>query len=258
MELINSTKLSFLALSLLGFTHLSFAGTMGPVEEPLWNGVYVGLNAGGLWGENQFYSNNLGSAYAAGIPLLTDATLKDTGFIGGAQIGWNYQYNSLAFGVEGDLDYANLNVNRTASSPTASTLSAIITQHFSTDWISTIRGRVGYAANKWWVYGTGGLALAKMNLNDQVCSGPTALTPGCASMAQDKVDWGWTAGAGLEWKFSTNLSAKAEYLYVDLDNSAYTSLFTNTSGVIIPNSNINHNHEFTANIARVGINYFFS
>jgi outer membrane immunogenic protein len=65
--------------------------------------------------------------------------------------------------------------------------------------------------------------------------------------------FGWTAGGGVEWKFAPRWSVKAEYLYVDLGSTTYTSLNSNVGF----SASIIHNHHLTENIARIGLNYSF-
>lgn len=72
-----------------------------------------------------------------------------------------------------------------------------------------------------------------------------------ASAAETRV--GWTAGGGVEWKFAPRWSVKAEYLYVDLGSTTYTSLNSNVGF----SASIIHNHHLTENIARIGLNYSF-
>jgi len=242
-------KKNIIAMSLLSLTGFASAGTMGAVKVPHpWQGVYIGLNGGGIWAESPFTWTDFGATFFPGldtaIAAAANATLNSSGFIGGGQIGANAQYGNYLLGVELDIDYTDLDANRYAS---LNGVSNAITEHVSTDWLSTIRLRMGYAQNSWLLYGTAGLALTQVQFSDQVC-----LPSGsCNSQSQGKNQSGWTAGAGAEWKFAANWSAKAEYLYVDFGSSAYTS-------VLVPsmtNPTIRHHHDLTANIARLGVNY---
>jgi outer membrane immunogenic protein len=66
---------------------------------------------------------------------------------------------------------------------------------------------------------------------------------------------GWTVGGGVEWAFAPQWSVKAEYLYVDLGSVSYTSADSNPG--VFPLATIVHDHSFTENIARLGVNYRF-
>jgi outer membrane immunogenic protein len=76
-----------------------------------------------------------------------------------------------------------------------------------------------------------------------------------------EVRLGWTAGAGVEWKLSSNWSAKAEYLYYDLGSASYsgTPIATTIGGGTAFSTNaIGSTARFNGSVARVGLNYDFS
>jgi len=269
MKLIPSfsaTQKMLVGLSLLGVTGFVNAGTMGPVVEPSpWSGVYVGLNGGAAWWESQFTWSDFGTGYFAPVESVitpySNTKLKHTGFIGGGQLGTNVQISNYLIGIEADFDYVDLNVNRNVLSPVSFALSVSpsnIIETVSTDWLSTIRARLGYLKNNLLVYGTGGFAIAKIQYTDQMTFLPPTAIPGSAYQSQQKVESGWTAGGGVEWKFASHWSAKAEYLYVDFGSTASTSNLVTTTGALIPLATIRHDHDLTANIARVGVNYSWS
>jgi outer membrane immunogenic protein len=164
-----------------------------------WTAFYVGLNAGYDWGS------------------VTNTNLSPSGVSGGAQAGFNWQWNSVVLGGETDVQLTGASDNVAAFK-------------FSNPWFGTLRGRVGYAFNNILVYGTGGLAYG----------GGKAELPG---MSETHGAVGWTAGAGLEVGLTRRWSVKAEYLRVDLgaQNYAITGL----------------SHEITANVLRFGANFRF-
>lgn len=153
-----------------------------------WTGIYVGGNLGG-----GFANSSWSDPFTGGTN-----TFSKNGFIGGGQIGGNVQFNWLVLGLEGDFDWAGLK-----GSGTDSALNSINTQ---TQWTSTVTGRVGVAFDRLLIYGKGGVAFAddKSMLN----------TLGGASLNTTLTRTGWTAGAGLEYAFYGNWSAKAEYDYL--------------------------------------------
>ena len=77
------------------------------------------------------------------------------------------------------------------------------------DWLATVRGRAGYAFDRILIYGTGGGAFGNVQ------AGVRRAGPFSSS-----TQTGWTAGAGVEFAFTPNLTAKVEYLYVDLGNQS--------------------------------------
>lgn len=241
-----------------------------PAVVATWTGCYVGLNAGADWGRSNFSWTGItesATAFAVGaatvVPAAANAKLTDTGFIGGGQVGCNYQTGVIVFGGEADFDYTDLSASRTAISlgntngGPATIVPGNITESFSSHWLSTIRGRLGVASGNWLFYGTGGAAIANMSFADQLCF-PTAGTPTCNSASGSTTRVGWAAGAGVEWKFTGNWSFKAEYLHADLGNFSYTSVGTTAAGVVLlPAATITHNHNLREDIFRVGVNYGF-
>ncbi len=104
------------------------------------------------------------------------------------------------------------------------------------NWLSTVRGRLGYAADRVMPFVTAGAAFGDIR----------ASTPGFAGA--NTTNAGWTVGGGIEFAFAQNWSAKAEYLYVDLGKLSCGL----SCGVTVTD-----NVSFTANIVRAGVNYHF-
>jgi outer membrane immunogenic protein len=236
-----------------------------------WTGCYIGGNAGGAWARSRDSWTGItetpAGAFAAGaatvIPAAANANLKPDGVEVGGQIGCNIQKGAHVFGVEGDIQYTDLDTTRTAVSlgntnggpPTI--VPGNIAETFTSHWLSTIRGRVGYATGPALLYVTGGVAIADLRLTDQLCF-PAAGVPTCNNASISDTRVGWTVGGGVEWMLKNNWSIKGEYLYVDLGSatSTSTSIVTATGlPIALPNNTITHNHDLTENIVRVGLNY---
>jgi outer membrane immunogenic protein len=149
-----------------------------------WSGLYVGVNGGGGWGTSGW--DSAGSFNLSG------------GVVGGTA-GGNWQMGHAVIGLEGDVDWSNLK---------GTTTSAVCPAGCTTDndWLATVRGRAGYAFDRFLPYVTGGLAVGDIK----------ASTPGFAGATQTNA--GWTAGGGVEFALTNNWTAKAEYLHVDLGN----------------------------------------
>lgn len=149
-----------------------------------WTGFYAGLN-GGL---------TTGGFTSGGSSLIGSAT---GGAIGGT-LGYNYQINQFVIGAEGDYDFQRLSATRTIG---ASTYRGQVSQ------LGTARLRLGYALNQALLYVTGGLAMGYEHYN---VAGPVT---GSASGFHA----GTAFGAGIEYAFTQNISAKAEYMYTHLN-----------------------------------------
>jgi len=178
-----------------------------------WSGFYLGVNGGGGLGRS-----NWDSAGAFDI---------DGGVVGGT-IGYNYQIGSAVIGGEGDIDWSGIN----GSTTTIGCPAGCTTKD---SWLSTVRARFGYAADRFMPYVTGGAAFGNIN----------ASTPGLAGGSATNV--GWTAGAGLEFAIAGHWTAKAEYLFVDLGK------FNCGVGCGAASDNVS----FNSNLIRGGINYRF-
>jgi outer membrane immunogenic protein len=186
-----------------------------PVVAPVfsWTGFYIGLNGGGGFGRSAWDST--GSFNTSG------------GLVGGT-IGYNYQIGQAVVGVEGDIDWADINgTTNNACGLGCKTRDS---------WLSTVRGRLGYAADRFMPYITGGAAFGDIK----------ASTPGFAGANSDRA--GWTLGAGLEFAVAQNWSVKAEYLYVDLGKF--------NCGIAC-GAAVTDNVSFTTNLIRAGVNYHF-
>jgi outer membrane immunogenic protein len=186
-----------------------------PYVTPIynWTGFYIGINGGGAWGTSNWDST--GGFDVSG------------GLIGGT-LGYNWQVNQVVFGIEGDLDWANIKGNTPALCPFGC--------ETENSWLGTVRGRIGYAFDRFLPYFTGGLAVGKVK----------ASLPGFAGA--DDTGTGWTVGGGVEFALPGRWTAKVEYLYVDL-GSFNCGL---NCGALIRD-----NVDFNANVVRAGINYRF-
>jgi outer membrane immunogenic protein len=178
-----------------------------------WSGFYIGVNGGGGLGRSYWDS-------AGGFDV--------SGGVVGGTVGYNYQIGQAVLGVEGDIDWSGIR----GSTTSAGCLAGCTT---SNSWLSTVRGRLGYAAGRFMPYITAGGAFGDIN----------ASSPGLAG--GNTTNAGWTAGAGLEFAIAGNWTAKAEYLYVDLGR------FNCGVGCGGTTDNV----AFNTNLIRGGINYRF-
>jgi outer membrane immunogenic protein len=201
-----------LVAAVLGGVPLAAQAADAPVISPIdaaianaahdWAGAYVGVNAGAAWGDFD----------TSGLATIDDPTYSGNGALGGFQIGYNKQLGTFVIGVEGDLQATNIEDSTTGGGATTTT---------TLDWFSTARGRIGYAFDQTdtLVYGTGGLAIGGVDTS----------VSGAGGGSDDKVVTGFAAGAGVEQSFTDNLSVKAEYLYVDLQDKKFKTGAGDTS-----------------------------
>jgi outer membrane immunogenic protein len=290
----------------LGVLSISCVGAMAadmpmkapPIAPPppppfSWTGFYIGVHAGGSWsadndpdytltdptGGAPFTSRNFAWCGApAGVasaavtspnPFDIQKTCNnDSSFLGGGQIGYNWQSGALVLGVEADASWRKLvdyrfgifGANATAGQPMGSV--ATDTAYFKTkqDWIGTLRGRVGYAPGNWLLYVTGGLAYGHVehSFTEVLAPGTTCVVTGgftCRTISDSDTKFGWTIGAGFEFAFWQHWSIGAEYLYVDLGDTTLT-LTPIAGGGFFTNTGTATFHD-RSHIARAKLNYRF-
>ena len=243
-----------------------------PVAVPVaysWTGFYVGLNGGGAWGTfhatttTDFNPAPLGGppvynisnpmADVVALAAVGAQNIKAAGFIGGGQVGYNWQSGAAVFGVEADINYLHLSGSETKTGPYPPfpPFTMTVNSQVNTDWLFTARPRLGFASNNWLFYATGGLALTQLHgaftFTDNL--GPALET---GSISNTKA--GWTVGGGVEAGLWDRWTVKAEYLYVD-----FSSVATTSNNLVAPTpfpANVfHHSTDLTANIVRVGLNY---
>ena len=170
-----------------------------PYSAFSWAGLYLGANVGYQWGS------------------VANSSADPHGFLGGLQLGYNWQSGYIVYGVETDAQL-------TGADDTSAGIK------FSNPWFGTTRGRVGVAVNNMLFYGTGGLAYggSKAELN---------------GASESHSHFGWTVGAGAEVGLTQNWSAKVEYLFVNLADERYA-----LTGL---------DHDFANNLLRFGFNFRF-
>ena len=228
-----------------------------PAPVSTWTGFYAGVNAG--WasingtGKETCY-NPAGILFGRGCGLPPNEPINASGFLGGAQIGYNWQVSRLLFGVETDFQGAALKGSSFSSGRVALVgggLSPLgtLTVDERLSWLGTLRGRAGFLVTPaLLLYGTGGLAYGGASV-DYDRSFPAISY--MSSRSGTKV--GWTAGGGAEYALANNWSVKAEGLFYDL--GSITS--QNGSTPVATGFTAGRNFRLEGAIARVGLNYRF-
>ena len=209
-----------------------------------WSGCYAGLNAGGA-------STKIDQDVTVPGFATFGSDGRDTGFIGGGQVGCNWQYApNWVFGVEGDINYVHAKRSGIFAFDFSSEDTVGGSQSTSLRWLSTVRGRMGYSWDRSFLYATGGLAIG--GVKSSVAA--TVTTPGTYAGSYSDTHLGWVVGGGIEHAFSNRLSAKFEYLHFDLGTANYNvNLVSGDSGgmpTTWPAS-----AKVSGDIFRVGVNY---
>ena len=212
--------LGFLALAAMPASAADLPRGSMPYKAPAyvtqynWTGFYLGINAGGGFGDSSWN----------GFAVSNSPT---GGMIGGtAGYNWQGAGSPWVFGIEGDIDWTNLK---------ASTACGALNCQTKNNWLSTVRGRVGYSFDRFLPYFTGGVAIGDVEANRTGFIGSTSTNAG------------WTVGVGIEGVIAGNWTAKLEYLYADLGDTTCSAV---ACGVAT-------NVDLTVNVVRAGLNYRF-
>ena len=170
-----------------------------PIPVYNWTGFYIGGNLGGAW------SNGTLTDEFTGVSISGN---NNSGFIGGGQIGYNWQVSpNFVLGLECMFDGTSNN----DSSNQVTVLDHVISGNAHTNWVSTLAARFGYASNNWLFYGKAGGGWVENHLT------VTDLTTG-ASVSASNTRGGWTVGAGIEYGLTPNWTMKAEWDFIGLNN----------------------------------------
>lgn len=232
---------------------------------PTWTGFYIGLNAGGVLSNNTVTLPPSTNLPGAGFPVTqalgqtpSSVNINNDRVFGGVQAGFNWQVNqSLVLGVEADFQGAS--AGQKTSMTVVNSGGAVFTTQVSRGLgnFGTLRGRAGYLVSPMLlVYGTGGLAIGRYSLETHFTE--VAGLSDAADSSVSGVRTGWTAGAGSEWKMTTNWSAKLEYLYSDFGHvTAPTAIAV---GPLVPVGLVTGYQptwDFRTHVIRAGVNYSF-
>ena len=190
-----------------------------------WQGPYVGLSLGGEWG--RLSGNGTAAPTPAGAvpgsPAVGGSSVgfrtgDDATVTGGGQAGYNWQLDNFVLGVEGDIRGGGPSTSTTIGALPAGFPNFVSGDNFKTssDWNASIRGRIGYAWDRFLFYGTGGVAFANANLKaayaPRTIAG-VAVPGGSASDSTTLI--GPTVGGGIEYAVTPNISVSGEYRYTD-------------------------------------------
>lgn len=267
-------KRSTLFASLLAASVISpaFAADL-PVKAPLvaapvvtnWTGFYLGVDGGYGWNVNtgsSFNTSPTGVIGGTGTAAATGATESPRGGFFGGTAGYNFQSGAFVWGLETDLQWSGIKGSGTAVVPccapppfTAGNLALATSQNLT--WFGTTRGRLGWLASpNLLLYATGGAFYGHEDVAATLSApGPTFFGyPSAAGTTR----LGWTAGAGFEYLFANNFSAKLEGLYYDMGSisSSFTCPATSTSCTAGFTNTATFN--LRGGLIRAGLNWHFS
>jgi len=230
-------------------------------QDSPWSGWYVGGNIGANWGDSSTKATVSAGTGAVVIPPadinLINATGDDgsnrTGFTGGIEAGFNYQTGSWLLGLE--TDFVALEVSQRQTLNLQSTLPLTppttyqLNQRAKTNWMWSLRPRVGWVSGPLLIYGTGGIATSDIKVKFDLSDNRTPQNVVSGDHSKTKV--GWIAGLGAGYAISSNMSVKGEWLYADF-GSVSTSVTSARNFVTLKSE-----AKVRSNLLRIGVDYRF-
>jgi outer membrane immunogenic protein len=223
------------------------AMVVAPVYD--WTGFYIGGNAGYAWSDSNVSSYTIAGGLVLPPPFIGQRT---DGFVGGGQIGYNWQRGIWVFGVEADAAWRDGKANATFAFPNGLDFTNFTTKE---TYLATFRPRVGVASNNYLFYVTGGAAVEGRE-HSFMETRPT--TPGAnRTITSDDARVGWTVGAGVEAAFG-HWSVGAEYLYADFGRNTTLSAPAQVLGGVGFGASTVVFRDSAENLVRVKANYHFN
>jgi outer membrane immunogenic protein len=242
---MRNNKMAFVLAAAMGFggMQVATAADMPVKARPMaplpvaynWTGCYIGGNVGGLWGRKDWHDSLTG---------IYDVRNEPTGWLGGGQVGCNYQTGAWVFGIQGDYDWTNARDTDVAFA--TSTFPVGQNLRSGMRGLASVTGRVGYTWDRFLGYVKGGGAWVRDNYD-------TFTPAGVPSSTASETRSGWTVGVGGEYAFAPNWSAFVEYDYYGFGtrtvpfNSVATGAFS-----------FNEDIRQSINVVKVGVNWRFT
>jgi len=201
------------------------------------------------------------ASVVADINAQSARTLSSSTFTGGVQAGYNFQSGHWVLG--GEVDFGAFRMNEASTidafysccAPPAFT-SNRYTNSVSTDWLFTARGKLGFAAADWLIYGTGGLAVTRASYAHTFIEGSAGTTMESASVSGTMT--GYAVGGGLEYGWDRNWSLRAEYLHLDFGSISTEPSQLRDAVQTRYGHLFHHTMSLTADLLRLGLNYKFN
>jgi outer membrane immunogenic protein len=257
------TSLAVAAAAPLAFSPAADAADLS-VKTPAaqtynWSGCYVGVNGGGAESGSDFTTTvgngtHLTPANTALVEEGGTGSANSPNFLGGGQVGCNWQNGTFLYGLEGDADYFRSTpqfINGTATLADGVT-TFTLSQTLTTNYLATVRPRLGVAADRNLFYITAGVAFTKASYTQGYVDAAVPAGTGLATGSKSLV--GWTAGVGWEYAWTDNWTFRLEYLFTQFPNTGAVGAIADGAGgnnLLLGSANL------TVQAARAGVNFKF-
>lgn len=228
-----------------------------------WTGFYGGINGGYGWNRStgdEYAINPAGVLFGAGTDSGVAGVVRPRGGLFGGQAGYNWQSQSIVYGLEADIQWSGIKGSGSGIDPCcngAPGAPGLFTANANLQWFGTARGRIGVLASpNTLLYVTGGLIYGHESVSNAVtfAGAPPFIYPAAASSTRA----GGTVGGGIEYAFTPNFSGKVEGLWYDMGH--LTDSFTCPAGATTcaPGFSDGAKYNLSGGIIRGGLNWKFS
>jgi outer membrane immunogenic protein len=196
-----------------------------PPEDYDWSGVYIGLHGGYAWGDVEYDTSLTGENIQSDID----------GLIGGGQVGWNWQMDSIVFGGEFSFTGTDLDGDNDSAVPG-------VNLDGDVSYYGLLGGKLGFAADRSLFYAKGGYAFGEIGTAGQNANIPDAFS-------NDELHHGYFIGGGIEYAATDNVIVGAEYNFIDLGGKRNHN-GTTTAGIPYVNEDVESQiHAITARVS---------
>jgi len=228
-------------------------GSPGQAQAPIysptpiayeWSGFYLGATAGWIWADidaTELFSEEFGVYMLPGDPYEFDTE----GFIGGAEIGYDWRWNHFVIGAAAQVGYLDLrgSIQDPNSLPTGAP-----TTYFNAHLYGELTGRVGFAWNRVFPYVRGGVAFLDATGGTLDSCGRSFCGPTTIDASSDELLTGWILGAGLEFKVLEHWAAGLEYKYINFEEM-------HVSGISVPTAEYSQELDVDSHSVRATLKY---
>jgi outer membrane immunogenic protein len=234
-----------------------------------WTGFYIGGTVGAAWNKADVSLATVNGAsplydpaQIPGLNAIGSPSISGSTAIFGGKAGYNQQWDSAVFGLEGDISSFRFNTSAMTTGnpfdvilPPAAPNFATFNTNVTTSWLATVRARLGFAADRILFYGTAGLAFANVGFsNTYQGHSPSGSGDEFEATSASQTKTGWAAGGGIDYGLGPNWIVSVEYLHVDLGSVTASGLVTTGN----PNTaTMNFTTKLRSDLLRGGLAYKF-
>jgi len=223
-----------------------------------WTGFYIGAHVGSAWATTESSLNSISVTQCFGAQCLPADSIGGlsipisshniNGFLGGVQGGYNWQFAPWGvFGIETQWSWSDLN----GTTPCV----VILACTTDTKWVGTLAARLGFVVDRALIYMTDGVGWAHSEYTVSLNLQPLVPISISSSVSDTRIGAMW--GAGVEYAFTQNWSAKIEYDFIDFRNKDYNFAATFSEGPDSIRFDFGSTIRERVHLVKFGINYRF-